>query len=68
MGVLLGEVYRPEDIPSMRESQVRDLTPSALSPSSPTINLATIMREIEGMKKDIAQIKQVLQSHGIAVK
>jgi hypothetical protein len=65
MGLILGEVYRPEDVTSLRDVQARDLTPSSLSPSQ--VNLRTILREIEDMKKAITQIKQALQSHGITV-
>lgn len=65
--VTLGEVYRPEDITLLRDIQGKDLTPTALTPRPSKTNLETILREIEGMKKDITLIKQALTSHGIIV-
>lgn len=65
--VTLGEVYRPEDITSLRDIQGKDLTPTALTPIPSKANLETILREIEVMKKDITLIKQALTSHGIIV-
>ena len=63
----MGEVYRPDDVTALRDGHVRDLTPTSLPLLSLKVNLETILREIEVMKKDIILIKQALKSHGINV-
>ena len=63
----MGEVYRPEDITSIREIQGKDLTPISRPPITSRANIETILREIEEMKKDITLIKQALKSHGIRI-
>ena len=67
MGVTLGEVYRPEDVASIREIRGKDLTPTSIPSMSSKANIESILREIEVMKKDITLIKQALKSHGIKV-
>lgn len=63
----MGEVYRPEDIISARDIQVKDLTPTSLPSITLKANIETILQEIEVIKKDITLIKQALKSNGIIV-
>lgn len=63
----MGEIRKPEDLISRRGKPVPDLTPGLIpQPITPT-SLEAILREIESMKAEIAKIKRVLRTHGIAI-
>ena len=63
----MGEVLRPKDILQRRGKPALDLTPKPVPRPSIPRNIDDVLREIESLKAEIANIKRVLRVHGINI-